>query len=98
MPSALAQGAEDGLGAAADRAVRQDEMDGLLEVGQGDFGELGGDGWVLEGEIIDRAGGGEFPAGDPTAAELAIAVKDQQGPGRGRLNSVDFWHGFRLSL
>jgi len=93
LPPPLGQRAIDRLRPAADRPVRQNQMDGFLEVRPGNFRELGENGGVLEGNVVHRRAGGVFPAGHPPAAELTIPVENQQGPRRGRWHSVNFWHG-----
>ena len=86
VPAALGQGTKHRFRPAADGAVGQDQVDGLLQVLAGNFGKPAGQRFVLEWKIIHRLAGGVFPTRDPTAAELAIAVKDQQRFGRRRLN------------
>ena len=92
LPPALGQRTKHRLCPPAHRAVGQNQVDGFSEVRRRNFRELRGYCGVLERKIIHGPAGRAFPADDPAAAELAIAVKHQQGPGRRRLNSADLWH------
>ena len=87
LPPALNKGLKHRFRPAADGAVWQNQVDGLLKVLARNFGKPDGHGFVLEGKIIHCVAGGVFPARDPAAAEPAIPVKDQQRFGRRRLNS-----------
>jgi hypothetical protein len=53
-------------------------MHGLLQFSAWNFGKTPGDFLVLERKIIDGVARGVLPTGDPSAAELAIAVKNHQ--------------------
>jgi hypothetical protein len=67
---------KDRLGAAKDSASGQNQMHGLLQISPWNFRKATGDLLVLEWKIIDGVACGIFPTGDPSAAELAIAVKN----------------------
>ena len=79
--------AENGVRSRMDRAVRQEEVDGICESGLRNFGIFFRDRFILKGQIIHRLPGGALPAGDPAAAKTAVAVEDQQRPGGRRGDS-----------
>jgi hypothetical protein len=86
------QRSADGFGRARDATVRFDEMDGRLELATGKLGELGGDGLLLERDVVDAFARGLLPARDPAPAERAIAVKDEQRLVRRTCDSRDGVH------
>ena len=80
----VSQGAEGGFSAAIDGAVSLDELDGRFELLARQFRKAGRDGGILKREIINAVAGGVLPAPNPERAEIAIAVKNHQRPGRRR--------------
>ena len=60
----VCQGAESGFGAAIDRAVDFDEVDGGCEL-LAQFGKADGHCGVLEGEIVNTIVSDALPAPDP---------------------------------
>ena len=63
-------------------AVCVDELDCLLALFAGQVGKAFCDGRVLEGDVFDAIAGALLPSRNPTAAEIAVAVKDHHGLGR----------------
>src|SRR4029079_13763518 len=72
------------LGAADDSPIRQDELDGAVEVLQRDFGKAGAR--LLRGRVIHAIPRQRFPPEDPAAAETAVAVEEEK---RARRRSRD---------
>ena len=67
------------LPAAMGRGVGRAELNGARERCARDFRKT--QGCFLERSVLDRGRGEVTPALDPAAAEMAIAVKDQERPG-----------------
>jgi len=76
--------AENGLRTGINQAIGFDEHDGRVKLVAGNFGKLRGDARVLGGQVIHAVAGHLLPAADPQRAEIAVAVKNQQRPGRRR--------------
>lgn len=74
--------AENGLRAGINQAVGLDKHDGRVILPAGNFGKLRGDARVLGGQVIHAVAGHLLPAADQQRAEIAVAVKNQQRPGR----------------
>ena len=89
--SSVSKRAKDRPGAAVNASVSLDELDGLIEASARDFREALGDGRILEWEIVNAIARYALPTGDPIAAEVAIAIENQQWFGWRRIDP-DYVH------
>jgi len=76
------ESAENRFGAGINQTVAFDELDGGIKLLAWDFRELRCDARVLRGQIIHAVAGRLLPAADPPDAKIALAVENQQRPGR----------------
>src|SRR5262249_38128461 len=81
-PRGVGERAEDRFRALRPPAVGLDQLDGAPEALDRDVGEVGRD--LLKRGDIEAVPGPPPPARDPAAAEAAVTVEDEKGPGRVR--------------
>src|SRR5215469_17123103 len=86
MPSPFCKRLEHRVRSAKHRPIWQYEMNRLFQVCARNFWKTNRNLLFLEREIIDSVARGILPTRNPSTAELAIAVKNQERFRRRRLN------------